>query len=576
VLGFGFLHYDDNAYITENEEVLQGLTLHGLWSAFAIGYNSSWQPLAILSHMLDMELWDLRGGFHHLSNLLLHMASSVLLFLLLIRMTGARWESAFAAALFALHPLHVEPVAWLSSRKDVLSTLFMFLAMGSYLTYVKTGRTRAYAVLSAWYALGLLSKPMLVTFPFVLLLLDYWPLNRMEDFRSFGKHVAEKIPLFGLTAACIAATLYFQSVGGAVKTLEQFPLKFRLMSAAISCATYLGKTFVPRNMATYYPHPLDSPNLATVTGCLFLLGLITALTIWRRRKEPYLLVGWLWFLGTLAPVTGVVQFGSHSMADRYTYISLIGLFVAVVWAVAQRPAWRRAAACIGVAALTALMLLASRQVHYWKDDVTLFTHALAVTRPNAVAHNNLGYGLQLEGRLDEAALHFEQALAHRPGYPVAHSNLGAIYALQGELDRAVEHLVAATNSGSADAVAFRNLAKAREESGNLPGALEARIRVTELEPFRAQGFVELGDSCARGAVAGDGGYAEAIGAYRKALSLDPKDLAVRYNLANALARSGNRAEALAEARGVVEADPEFDLAREFVERLRTLEADGSR
>jgi tetratricopeptide (TPR) repeat protein len=467
----GFLHYDDDLYVTDNPVVRRGLSWDGVAWAFTSLEVSSWQPLTWLSHMLAVQLFGLDAGAHLLVNAGLHAANAALLFLALARLTAAPARSAVVAALFAVHPLHVESVAWLSERKDVLGTLFGFLTLGAYAGYVERPRWSRRAAVAALLALSLMAKPMWVTAPLLLLLLDAWPLRRFQA-EPRWRLLAEKAPLLALSAASAAVAVVAQHRSGAVVGLEYGP-GARLANAAVSYARYLGKTFRPAGLAAFYPYPAGGHAAGAVAGSAVLLAAITAVALLRRRAWPWLGVGWGWFLLTLVPVIGIVQTGMQAMADRYTYLPLVGVFIAVVWTAAE--AARGAAARRGLAAAAALVVVAlgattHRQIGVWADQVTLFRHAIAVTgenaraelflaqglsaageREEAVVHareaarlepwnaraqKNLGYMLYRVGRLDDAILALERAVALDPGYAEAHGNLAVAYRLKGWSERA--------------------------------------------------------------------------------------------------------------------------------------------
>ncbi len=418
-----FINFDDPEYVTDNRHVQDGLTVEGILWAFTTGHAANWHPLTWISHMVDVQLFGLQPGWHHLTNLLFHLANTLLLFLVLNRMTKALWQSAFVAALFALHPLHVESVAWVAERKDVLSTFFWMLTMGMYVSYVaRPGLTR-YLTLLLCFALGLMAKPMLVTLPFVLLLLDYWPLQRLEQKKppqevrkplSKDKKrtppvkapvqpvdhwplirplLTEKIPLFVLAVLSSIVTYLVQHHGGAVESLEAFPPSARVANAFVSYSTYMVKMLWPTNLAVFYPHPRWWP-LWQVLGSVVLLIAITVLAIRGAKKRPYAAVGWLWYVGTLVPVIGVVQVGSQAMADRYTYIPLVGLFIIVAWAVPELlkkwPYRKEALIVLSALCLLCLFLVTWRQVGYWRNSIALYDHALEVTDANSLIHNNRG------------------------------------------------------------------------------------------------------------------------------------------------------------------------------------------
>ena len=485
----GFVGFDDNQYVYENPHVSGGLTSAGADWVIEAFHSGNWHPLTWLSHMLDCQLYGLKPGGHHLTNVLLHAATAILLFLALRRMTLELWPSAWVAAVFAIHPLRVESVAWVAERKDVLSGLLFMLTLWFYARYVeRPGSWGRYLSVVASFALGLTAKPMLVTLPFVLLLLDYWPLGRFCPFRGGSKEdeanppqptggpdslsiwaaqrqetsktslvpggtpiaklsvppvrlLVEKIPLFALAAASCVVTLAAQC--STMQTLEQLAFPWRVANAAVAYVAYLGKMFYPAALAALYPLPKGPPPALEVVVAVAILFAISTTVFCARRRQPYLLVGWLWYLGTLVPVIGPVQVGSQSMADRYTYLTQIGLYVAIAWGTAHvAGSWRYSS--LGFAAVSApvvagLMVCAWQQTRHWRDSETLWTHTLACTLPNALAHNNLGALLASRGQVGEAIDHYRKALEIEPNLAEAHNNLGAALVGCGRLDEAIDH-----------------------------------------------------------------------------------------------------------------------------------------
>ena len=395
-LGNDYVLLDDPLYVTGNPEVRQGITREGLAWALTANVANNWHPLTVLSHMLDVEVFGLAPAGHHLTSLLLHLANVLLLFAALHRMTAAAFRSALVAALFAVHPTRVESVAWIAERKDVLSGLFWMLALLAYVHYARRPSLGRYLLVALAMALGLAAKPMLVTLPCVLLLLDLWPLGR----RGLRRLILEKIPLFALSAASCAATLSYQETS--LAPLEALPWDLRFSNAVVSYATYLGKAFLPRDLAVFYPFPAEIP-VWKAAGAAALLLLLTGLALWRARRSPWLLVGWLWFLGTLVPVIGLVQVGRQAMADRYTYLPFIGLFLAMVWGAAElverRDVFRPVLGALSVLAILGLAGMTRAQVRHWQDSVALFRHALAATGDNHLARRGLAKALaaQKEG-----------------------------------------------------------------------------------------------------------------------------------------------------------------------------------
>ncbi len=449
-----FLNFDDNVYVTGNPVVNQGITAGGVSAAFADHPYYHWQPLAVLSHMLDCQVYGLDAGAHHITSVALHAAAVVGLFLLLARMTGDLWPSALVAALFAVHPLRAESVAWVAERKDVLCGVCFILAIAAYVGYVRKRTWRRYLLVMAAFGLGLMAKPMLVTLPVILLLLDYWPLARwgwtpgqsIGENNANGRRLAvrdlltEKIPLAIVAAA--ACVMTYKTHGPQIQSAEHYPLSLRIENALVSYVAYLGKFFYPVGLRPYYEHPGSELPAGQVLGAALLLAAITAVAVMARKRCPYLLVGWLWYGVMLLPVSQLVQLSKYGMADRYTYLPQIGIAVALVWgaaAISRSAIFQRAAApgaepavrpslqwLCGIAVvggIGGLMWAAHREVAYWRDSQTLWTHALQVDPKNSLAHNNLGSILLAKGRFAEAEEHCESALAAQPDYLDAHKNL---------------------------------------------------------------------------------------------------------------------------------------------------------
>ena len=508
----GFILFDDPAYITRNPQVAAGLTRAGLVWALATDAAGNWHPMTWLSHMLDVTLFGMRPAAHHFSGLLLHALTATLLFLVLAAMTGRRWLGALVAALFAIHPLHVESVAWASERKDLLSGLFWMLTMGAYLRYVRRPGPGRYAAMALCLALGLLAKQMLVTLPFVLLLLDWWPLGRAaapgHGGRPPARLIAEKLPLLALSAAAGAVAFYVQRGAHAVKGLDLIPLVPRLFNAAVAYTGYLEKTFWPAGLSPFYPHLGPELSLVSVLGAAaVLVGVSFAVRLnWKRR--PWLAVGWLWYLGTLLPVIGIVQVGWQAMADRYTYLPLIGIFIAVAWETDARLAGSgRARRTVTAAALLALALLGAltwRQTAFWRDSVSVFARAAAVTPGDMLAEYYLGTAQRLAGNFDEAVRHLRESIRINPRFPGIYSELGL------------------TLSGQ----------------GDLAGAVQAYERALQLEPESATIHNNLGFALARLRQP-----KRALKHYEIALRINPHYALARTNAAFVLAELGRNAEA---------------------------------
>ena len=442
VLANGFTRFDDPYYVTRNAWVKAGLTWDGFVWALGANVASNWHPLTLLSHMLDVELFGMDPLGHHLTSLLLHTASTVLLFEVLRRMTGEVWRSAAVAALFAVHPTHVESVAWVAERKDVLSGLFWMLTLLAWERWVRQPSRKRYAAVALFLAAGLLSKPMVVTLPCVLLLLDVWPLKR-------GIRIKEKLPLFGLVAASCLVTVIAQS--GAIGLASRFPMKFRLANAVLSYVAYVGKTVLPTKLAVFYPMPSEFPAWK-VAGAVLLLLVLTALAF---KLGRYAVVGWLWFLGTLVPVIGIVQVGGQAFADRYTYLPTIGLFLIAAWALPRWALW---------VPLIALSIVTSFQIRHWENSETLFRHAAAVTERNFIAHLNLAQIHAERGDRAEALEHFRITLSIRPTMWQAQASLGNTLRRWGRPDKALPHLRNAVRLRPHDPRLRRILAEAESES----------------------------------------------------------------------------------------------------------------
>ncbi len=440
VQGHAFVTFDDYQYVVENPHVRHGLTLHGVVWAFTTGYASNWHPLTWLSHMLDCTLYGLNPKGHHFNNLLLHVANALLLFWVLRRMTAALWRSAFVAALFALHPLHVESVAWVAERKDLLSTLFWMMTMGAYVLYVERPGVGRYLSTLLLFALGLMAKPMLVTLPFVLLLLDYWPLGRRHQSPLWL--IREKLPFLAFTTISSLITFSVQKNWGSVIFI--LPLKDRIANTLVSYVTYIGKMIWPANLACLYPHPLDTLPTWQVVGSLLLLLSISILVVRARGRRPYLPVGWFWYLGTLVPVIGLVQVGPQAMADRYTYVPLIGLFLMIAWTADDiSVTWRsfeRTLHTLAAASLCCLGMLSLLQTRHWKDTIALFQHNIRVTDNNHLAHFHLARNLERHGELRDSLNHFYEALRIRPDFSLGHYAIGNVLSQLGDVDAAIEHL----------------------------------------------------------------------------------------------------------------------------------------
>ncbi len=563
---FDFVNYDDPDYTTGNVHVRQGLTAQGLEWALTSRDAANWFPVSWVSHMLDAQFFDLESGWHHLHNVLLHALAAILLCIFLQRATRTRWRSALVAFLFALHPLHVESVAWVAERKDVLSACFWFLTLWAYVRYAERPGWGRYLAVALSLCLGLMAKPMVVTLPLVLLLLDYWPLARLRD--QWWEAVWEKLPLLGFSGAAAAITYLVQQHAGAVKAL---PLETRLANATLSYAFYIVKTFWPSRLAVFYPFPDGFACLQLISAGL-LLAVVTFGVIVLRRRAPYLLTGWGWFVITLAPVIGLVQVGGQARADRYMYIPMVGLLIMLVWGAAEiLEKWRAkflaiplaAAACLAYAVLTWI------QVGYWRNSETLFRHALEVTDHNSVANHNLGnYLMASPGRLSEAIPYLEAAVRIDPDSPPAHTDLGSALAKAGRLPEAITQFQEAILLAPDAPIPHNNLGSALTEAGRLPEAIAEFQTALRLDPAYDEARRNLAAAQAGGsaethasrgiALLKAGDSAGAITELESAVRTDPNDADAQNNLGVALSSIPERQrESIAHFEAAVRLRPDF-------------------
>jgi tetratricopeptide (TPR) repeat protein len=559
-LRFGFVNFDDQKYVYENPNVTGGLGLKGIAWAFTHVQAANWHPLTGISHMLDCQFYGLNPGGHHLTNILLHTMTTILLFLVLQRMTGALWRCAFVAAMFAIHPLHVESVAWVSERKDVLSGLFFMLTLGAYIRYVQNPWSiHRYLMVALMLTLGLMSKPMLVTLPFVLLLLDYWPLGRVATLT--GHHhsfpiprqlILEKLPWCGLAAASCLATILAQQE--AIKSFETIPLPLRAENVLISYVAYLRQMFWPTGMAVMYPFSPGGVDVSKVMLSLLLLAGISIGVFLLRRRHPYLVTGWLWYLGMLVPVIGLLQVGAQARADRYTYLPQIGLYLALTWAVADLCArWRYHRLVLGGLSsviLVALIFCARAQTSNWRNSETLWTHTLACTSNNLVAHLDLGEALVEQGRVDEAISHFQQALQIRPGYAETYYDLGNALLQQGQLEEAITQFQQALQIQPDYAEAHFNLGVALVRKGKVDEAITHFQKALQLKPDDAQARLALGNALLQ-----QGRPDEAMVYFQKALQAGPDNAEAHITLGNALLQQGQADEAIAHFQTALQIEP---------------------
>jgi len=549
-----FVNFDDDKYVTENPNVRGGLTVRSIKWAFTATEAANWHPLTWLSHIIDCRFFGLNPKWHHLVNLLFHIANTLLLFWVLKDATGALWQSVFVAAAFALHPLHVESVAWIAERKDVLSTMFWLLTMASYLRYVRQRSIAWYIGTLFLFAMGLMAKPMLVTLPFVLLLLDYWPLRRLNR-----NTIYEKTPFFAFSAVSSAVTFFVQRSAGAVSSLEKLSLDNRIANALVSYLGYIGKMMYPGHLGVLYPYRHLGSFVQQPMAAIFALAFITAVIIYYSRRYRYLFVGWFWYLGTLVPVIGLVQVGDQALADRYTYVPLMGLFIIVAWGLPELLAgWRYQKATLCISAATVLFVLSIctyHQLRYWRNNITLFEHTLAVTGDNSKIQNNLGNVLASTGRLDEAIGHYNEALRIRPNYAEARYNLAKALQSQGRIDEAVNHLNEALSIKPDYADAHINLGIILKSAGKVDEAISHYQQAIKTRPDSAEAYYNLGN-----ALKSAGRLDEAVGNYEKALQLNPNDTEICNNMGSALQSQGKLDEAIGYYRRSVTIDPNYAAA----------------
>ena len=569
-----FVNFDDDHYITENAHVRAGLTWGTIRWAFSSLEQANWHPLAWLSHALDCRLFRLSPAGHHYVNLLLHAVNAMLLFLILQRATGFTWRSFAVAALFALHPINVESVAWASERKNVLSMLFFLLALGAYGWYVRKPELRRYLVVVALFAVGLMAKPQVITFPFVLLLWDYWPLRRVKlsnkvAQRGFSALIFEKLPLFALSAASAIITMKAQSGGGAVRSDLEYPFAVRFGNALLAYACYLRKAVWPSHLAVMYPHPGESLQAWQPVAAALLLGLISA-GVWAARQRRYLLVGWLWFLGTLVPMIGVVQVGGQAMADRYAYLPFIGLFVMVCWGAVDWAQHKHVPTqWLGIPTVLVLLtfsLLTYRQLAYWHDSITLWSHTLEVTSRNFVAEDSLGRALVNEGEYEQAIPHFRSAVEINAHDPLGHLNICAYEQQHENFPQAIEHcrmVLRFTPDTGLQANAYTNLGGAYRRIGDpdhAKASYDAALGLAPQNPTALMGMGLLAQS--------RGDFPEAIREYSQTVAVQPSDVAYLL-LARALEQNGRVQEARAARDEAERMSSDISHAEQNVDRLLT-------
>jgi tetratricopeptide (TPR) repeat protein len=588
VNNYDFVNFDDKEYVYDNRYVQGGLTLENItWAlSFTDKVGTYWHPIAWLSHMLDCQLYGLDAGKHHLTSLMFHIANSLLLFLVFKLMTGSFCRSAAVAMFFAIHPVNVDTVAWIAERKNVLSTFFWILTMLTYIYYCQQPSFYRYIPILLFFSFGLMTKPMIVTLPCVLLLLDYWPLGRFSHTRlngnSFRESVKaalpnsrpftpfqlllEKIPLFALAALSISLALLSVKDHDNVIPTALVPMMLRIANALVSYVKYIGKMILPMDLAVIYPYPDMVPMWKTI-GSLMLLVFISVFIIRSIRKAPYLTIGWLWYLGTLVPVLGLVQAGHWpAMADRFAYVPFIGLYIIVAWGIPELfKRWhhvKRSLPIIATAILFVFMIITFFQVGYWKNSITLFKHALAVTTNNYVPHNNLGLALQAQGRLDDAINHYEESLQIRPENERTYINLGVALKEKGRTDDAIKHYLEALRIKPDSEEAHYNLANALKDKGRLDDAIKHYVEALRINPEDEKAHVNLGF-----ALQAQGRLDDAIKHYVEALRINPEDEKAHNNLAIALIYKGDLDAAIIHFRKALQINPNYINAKKNLNRV---------
>ncbi len=584
-----FINLDDDKYVSENSHVQEGFTSESLRWAFTTMYQANWHPVTWLSHMLDYLLFGSNPAGHHITSAMFHLANSLILFLLFNRMTGAVWKSFFVAAIFVTHPLHVESVAWVAERKDVLSTFFGLLTFWAYVQFTERSSWKWYILAILFFALGLMSKPMLVTLPFLMLLLDYWPLqrfgkgadsmdtrrksisksNNINRTRSFIKLVVEKTPFLLLAAASAVITYTAQQGGGAVSSFEILPLYVRFGNALTGFVKYIQKSVWPSGLAVFYPYSPDDITLWKTVVAAFLLIAITFWLLRSTKVKSYYSVGWLWFLGTLVPVIGIIQVGSQSMADRYMYLPMIGLNIIAVWGMwdlaTKMSIGNRIVGAIGVSVIILFSLQGGRQVGYWQNNITLFEHAIEVTSGNYIAHNTLGFALAKQGKVTDAINQYNIALSIKPNYADAHNNLGNALFAEGQAREAIAHFTESIKVNPTLWIPHYNLANALAETGNDSAAILHYREVIRLNPGYPNVHNDLGIILSR-----NGSVEESLSELSEALRLNPAFTQAHYNVGIIFMDRGDTADAIAHFKEAVRLKPDYAEAHFYLgEALRS-------
>jgi tetratricopeptide (TPR) repeat protein len=584
-----FINFDDDLYVYENENVKKGLTVEGIQWAFRFNDKGYWHPLTWLSHMTDCELFGLDPARHHFHSLMIHLANALLLFLILYRITGRFYRSAFVAALFAVHPLNVDSVAWLAERKNLLSTFWGMISLLLYGRYVERPNPARYTLTLISFALGLMAKPMLVTLPFVFLLLDFWPFKRMRYFPQQGREfetaeaektalqqtaisklIVEKMPFFALSLGAVWLSILSNQHINTMVAADTVPMTLRIGNALVSYIGYIGKMIWPFHLAVYYPFP-EAIQLWQVMGMVVLLIAVTGLFICGLNRRPYLAVGWFWYLGTLVPVIGILQNGLWpAMADRWAYVPMIGLFIIISWGlpdIAVKWRYRKPALIILAISIIAFFSITTRiQLQHWRNSTTLFEHALAVTKNNYVAQNNLGNAHAKEGNLPKAINHYRESIRLKPDHAKAYNNLGIALAKQGKVKDAIRHYSEALRLNSGYAQAYNNLGVALTEQGQVDEAIQSYNRALELKPDYAEAHNNLGVALKK-----QGQIPEAAKHYYKALRLDPKYAAPHYNLGLAFFQFGKVKKSIYHFRRALQINPAYRDAQKSLKTARKVQ-----
>ena len=556
-LGFGFIGFDDDFYVTENWHVLKGISWTNVFWALGAGtgrYMSDtdyWMPLSLISHMLDVQLFALNAGMHHAVNVLLQALNVVLLFLVIRSMTGLTWRSAFAAAFWGVHPLRTESVAWIAERKDLLGGLFFILTLGAYLGFIRRPSVRAYILMLLLYLLGIMSKPTVVTLPIVLLLLDVWPLGRLKRLRDLLPLVWEKLPLFALSIFSCLITVFTQK-----QTLDpngQLPLILRAVNAVVCYCIYLGKMIYPSGLAVFYPYPPDGRAIWQVCAAIALLFALSTCVLLLRRGCPYLFVGWFWYLVMLAPASGILKAGGQAYADRFTYLPQIGLSIASIWLIcgwATNGTRKASLVSVGTIALLCLMVATYNQTRIWCDSTTLFRHSLDCTKDNSLIHNNLGSVLWHEGKFSEAINHVEKALTINPANAEAQNNMGTILWSKGDRTDAIARYQKALELQPSYGAAHNNLGNALLQTGVIDQAISHLRMAVEIIPGSEEAHFNLGNALMR-----KGEIKESIIEFQTALLINPYSAETHNTLGSLLAATGSLEKGITEFRKAVELDP---------------------